>query len=121
LAKGFFNKIVYHKLQRVKVKKKMIKVRMTNVIKEITIHPHHWMNNLSYHLRSPKIYSNIVLNTHCHFVSQGAPLLLKISHLTTMNPIVLYGINKSHVKGKRSFHLSIKMSHLTMKNPNSST
>jgi hypothetical protein len=56
----------------VKVKEKM-EVRTTRVINEITFRPHHWMNNLSCHLKSLEIYVITALNARRHFVFQWIP------------------------------------------------
>jgi hypothetical protein len=56
----------------VKVKEKM-EIRTTRVINEITFRPHHWMNNLSCHLKSLEIYVITALNARRHFVFQWIP------------------------------------------------
>ena len=51
-----------------KVKEK-IEARMTMVIKKTIFHPHIWMNDRSYHLKSLEVYSIVALNARCRFVS----------------------------------------------------
>jgi hypothetical protein len=68
---------------------------MTRVIKETSLHPHHWMNDFSCHLRFSEIHLITVLNASHRFVFQETPPPIKISHLVMRIPIVLYGTAKS--------------------------
>jgi hypothetical protein len=62
----------------------------------------YWMNDLLCHLKYLEIYSITTLNAHHHFVIQETTLFLD--------------------ENRPSDHLfQIRMSHLTMKNPNSYT
>jgi hypothetical protein len=65
----FFNRVVFQKLSKVKVKKK-IKARMIRVIKKTFFHRHRWINDLLYHLGSLEVYSIAALNAQHRSVSK---------------------------------------------------
>lgn len=75
--------------------------RTTMIIKKTIFHPHIWMDDLSYHLISLEVYSITTLNARCHFVSQ-----------------MTLSFNKNRLSGHL---LQVKMRHVAIMNPNSST
>jgi len=71
------------------------------VIKETYLCPHHWINDFSYHIGSPKIHSINALNVSRHFFFQETPPSIKISHLAIRILMFLYGTIKSYREGKK--------------------